>query len=743
MKVKRIILQGVICGFLIGITTTKALGAPTLLGIRNGEQGDKAWAVLSFDQKALWTGISKGEDHQLNLYFWGSAGSVDGTTLDVNTGGQTRITTTQMSQDPQIFKVEINSNKQMPVLVARNNRYVVVNFNQLDDIQDKVTGAGDISVTPGKLLSVKSLAKGESVTTMFDFDGSYDIIGFEQNEENAASIYVDGAMIATQNNVYEYANSGLKSIRLLPSNLPENNFRVDVSFEDDVLFNIAKTAKKLLVKTQRPVMQIARQTEHNQAPALSAFSDDDPLQDARLQALFEDDTAPAMSQPAPTAAKVESNPYQPQTPVYQPIENTAKVVTVSQSGIPWNRQVSFRFHGTPIKNALRLLATSNNLNMVIGEKVDGSVTMNLENVTLKQALDKIVHTHNCEYILEDNIITVKPVSVAFEGGRVTKVYHLKYADATNVASVIRKVVSSDSLVEVFHPEFLYFEKAGLNRMESNKVGVQGIRRSSILVVTDRPEKIKEVDRVIASLDIQSVQIMIESKLVEASPQSVNKIGIDWDKTITAMLKNEDVLSGGSTNSYSMLNSSPERGGDFRLGHLTASEFSAVLDFLNEKTDSKLISNPKLLAMDNEESSISVGTTVPIPKLQRGTSGQGDMVTFDYKEVNIQLNVTPHLSDNGEITMYVNPVIEEISGWVEYEGNSAPITNKRSVNSIVSVANGETIVIGGMIKSQKVKTTKKVWMLGSLPLLGKLFEHEDYQDVQTELMIFITPSVVQD
>src|SRR4030042_2860085 len=191
-----------------------------------------------------------------------------------------------------------------------------------------------------------------------------------------------------------------------------------------------------------------------------------------------------------------------------------------------------------------------------------------------------------------------------------------------------------------------------------------------------------------------------------------------------------------------MNQNLNEGGEWRLGHLSASQFGAVLDFLQEKTDSKLVSNPSLMAMDNEESSISVGTTVPVPRIQRGMGGQGDMVTFEYKEVNIQLNVTPHVGEDREIIMYVNPVIEEITGWVEYQEHRAPITDKRQVNSGVSVKSGETVVIGGLIKTQKMKTRSKVWLLGSLPLLGKLFQHESFEDKQTDLMIFITPKLIE-
>ena len=118
-----------------------------------------------------------------------------------------------------------------------------------------------------------------------------------------------------------------------------------------------------------------------------------------------------------------------------------------------------------------------------------------------------------------------------------------------------------------------------------------------------------------------------------------------------------------------------------------------------------------------------------------------MITFNYKEVNIQLNVSPHIGDNDEIVMFVNPVIEEITGWIEYGQQRAPITAKRTVNSIVKIQNGATLVIGGLIKNQRSKITKKLFILGDLPLIGSLFQHEQYSDLQTNLLIFITPTIV--
>ena len=178
-----------------------------------------------------------------------------------------------------------------------------------------------------------------------------------------------------------------------------------------------------------------------------------------------------------------------------------------------------------------------------------------------------------------------------------------------------------------------------------------------------------------------------------------------------------------------------------MGTLTTSEFSAVLNFLNSNTSTKLISNPRILAMDNEPSDISVGTNFPIPQINRGVGGQGDVVTFTFRDVTIMLRVTPHVTAGEAITMYVNPIIEEVTGQITVSGNTAPITTRREVDTVVKVKNGETIVIGGMIKEREVLTVDKVWLLGDIPLLGHFFQNKSSDKQQTDLVIFITPKIM--
>jgi len=744
-----------------------------LLSIKRGESGNRSWAVFNFSEMVSWVGISQSERGRVSLYFEGTAGDLNNSDIFVNYASNQRISIKQVSSVPSIFKADILYDEDIPLAILKKSSHLVVAFNNerlmgIDVLPERTEGM----TKPGSLKNISNVIQEKYVRTYFQFDGKYDLVGYMRPSKSVAALFFRGAKLESVEDDLTYPSSPLRRIRIFDDK--KGFVKAVMFFQPEASFSIAQRYPDLIVQTDvitpPPVQEKLVREETGSVgkeTALKEESKKEPekivgkklaeatplsktIEEKKQQVVPEekrqielDRSKKKEEKPKATVESVQKKEQKGEAPERKKAlaMKEVKKIEAEPSKIPWDKKVSFNFRSTPIHDALRIVASSYDLNMVITDGVEGSVTMNLKDVTLKQTLDKIIYTNNCEYYEDNGIITVKPAGVVYAGGQVTKVYRLEYADANNIASVVRQIVDNDSMVQVFHPEFLMYEESGKNRQSSNKNAVQGIRRSSTLVVTTSPEKIKQIDRVIAELDKMPTQIMIKSQLVEASPITTNKLGIDWDKTITTMLWDKYPLEGGTYIDYSGVNDKPSKGGKFTLASLTTSKFQAVLDFLKEKTDATLKSNPNIVAMDNEESSISVGTTVPVPKIQRGLGGQGDMVTFDYKEINIQLNVTPHITKDGRITMYVNPVIEEITDWVIYKEHRAPVTSKRSVNSIVTINNGETLAIGGLIKTQKVKTIKKVWFLGSLPLIGKLFQHEKYEEKQTDLIIFITPTII--
>ncbi len=244
---------------------------------------------------------------------------------------------------------------------------------------------------------------------------------------------------------------------------------------------------------------------------------------------------------------------------------------------------------------------------------------------------------------------------------------------------------------------------------------------------------------VAALDVQAPQIMIEAKLIEISPRDEQRLGIDWSKTVNAEIFREIVLPGGAP--YRQTVEVPLDGGSLNFGTLNIGQYNAALEFLNTNTNAKLVSNPRILAMDNQAAFISVGQNIPIPQISRGLGGQGDIVSFGYRDFNISLEVTPHVAEEDILTLRVNPILEEIVGEVVVGESRAPITSRREVETVVNLRSGETIVIGGLIKESTIETTTKVWMLGDIPLIGNLFRHKVKSKKQTDLIIFITPRIV--
>ena len=762
-----------------------------LVSIKKGGSDGKAWAVLYFEESVPWIGVSQPEVEKLSLYFQSRSGDYRGSLIPVDPFS---LYFQQLRETPPICRMDILYEGDVPVAILRKGNLLVLSLNDPRISMDlSENGSEWREENLRHLTRVTSRGEGERNLTTLLFDRGAELGGFIRFNRDNPKLLLKNVKNDMAESEFWFQDGDLSNLIVQADPATQLVSQIHLNFEAGAPYSIARRDNEWAIETS-----IAHRQLFTQAEAVVAVSDDlgtritvtdDPprksetprLTDTSAQAVSPppvrftqgqpeqtdeellaaqalmgdpETVEPMLSgghhwiEPDPRPARVKPEPGTAGDDTAETRQEPPRVRTlkrIESELIPWDDQVTFDFRKTPLIDALRTIAVTYDLNMVIAEGVEGQVSLNLKNITLRRALDNIIHLNNCMYTVEDDIITVKPVRAVFKGGMVTRIYRLKYADAQNLKNVIGKIASNDTMVQVFHPEFLNFDQAGKFRREYNQVAVQGIRRASILIVTDTFDKIEEIDQVIHELDRAPAQILIRSKLVEMSPEYSRNLGIDWERSLSLMqqlsrpggVKEQtlSIASSGQTAQPLDVHST------ISLGQITQGQYSAVIDFLREKTDSKLISNPSLLAMDNEEASISVGTTVPIPQIQRGAGGTGDMVTFQYKEVNIQLNVSPHISRNGEIIMFINPVIEEITGWVEMGQSRAPITAKRSVNSIVTVQDGATLVVGGLIKTQRVRTVKKLWLLGSIPLIGPLFQHERYEDRETNLLIFITPTII--
>ncbi len=388
-----------------------------------------------------------------------------------------------------------------------------------------------------------------------------------------------------------------------------------------------------------------------------------------------------------------------------------------------NQKTSMEFRDTNIKDLLRLLARQNSLNIVLGPEIAGRVSVSLTNVAVKDLLHSVLNSLGFHYIIDNNIILVKSFERAISSEIETKVFKLKYQDAYDLLESFATMLTAKGKIQV------------LQLVKTEKIED---KRSDILVVSDISENVEKISTIIEQIDIIQPQLQIEIRLIETILGQDQKLGFNWPTRIGANLSSAASPLGGTTNSAAVTDF-PITDESFEIGILSVDELSMALDFLETDENSKLISNPKISSINRKKAKIRIGTTIPIAEISRGAGG--DVITYKDKNIDVSLEVTPRIEPGDRIFMEVHPLIEEIIGYTGSSDYPQPITSTREITTNISVKSEQTIILGGMVKETKKTVIDKVWLLGDIPLLGYLFQSKDEQIVKTDLLIFITPKIL--
>jgi type II secretory pathway component GspD/PulD (secretin) len=414
-------------------------------------------------------------------------------------------------------------------------------------------------------------------------------------------------------------------------------------------------------------------------------------------------------------------------------------------------RASFNFKDARAQDALRLIAAQFGMNLVVGKDVSGTLTANLTNVTFPEAVAFVAEATGCDYRLNENVLVVNAA------GLTSRVFTLRYIDPTAAAGAVSKVLSERGAAEPFSG------RGGGSATPGGVGATENGARSNALVVTDTPARVAQVGSVLEQIDVRPRLIAIEAKLVETTLGDDEKLGVDWQLRASAkgaVLPTTFPFpkSSGSGDFTAEPNPNSQVGGggpafppgqnfpyptpsDFTFGKLSFQEFAVALDILKQTSSTNLISAPNVTTLDNQQAEIVVGTVVPIALYERlKDTGTLEIIGYDEKKIGVRLLVTPHAADDSSLVLTVNPEISEI---VEYRGqfNERPVTSTRSAATQVVMKSGETVMIGGLIKTVKINIVRKVPILGDIPLLGLLFKHKTKQEQKVDLMIFVTPRLI--
>jgi len=259
--------------------------------------------------------------------------------------------------------------------------------------------------------------------------------------------------------------------------------------------------------------------------------------------------------------------------------------------------------------------------------------------------------------------------------------------------------------------------------------------NSLIIVTE-PGNVDLVKQILAQLDKIPEQVMIETMIIEATLDQSTKFGVEWNWIQDKFLGNTGVSGTGATDFNLKDPLNPPRGFKYTI---TGGNLTGFLNLLKQDTNYNVLSTPRIFTSNNVQAVINISQSIPYVVSQREDSNGNMTFNYSFQNVGIVLTVTPRISSNGMVTLDVNQTADDLQGYTTF---NAPIVNQRQAQTTVSVMDGETVILGGIIRNTVSTTVKKLPLLGDIPILGNLFKSTDKSKVKTELLVFLTPRIVR-
>ncbi len=419
--------------------------------------------------------------------------------------------------------------------------------------------------------------------------------------------------------------------------------------------------------------------------------------------------------------------------------------------------ISFDYSDADVREVIDMLAARANINIIYGDDVTGTVTISLNKVPFDEAFKTVLSVKGLAAQQSgDNILRIaSPATLLAEEKKAmpqTRVFFLNYAKAVDVQAQVVAVAAAEN------------RRASCSTDDTNNA----------VIVTDTQMGLDSTARLIRSLDRAPRQVVIEAKLVEVSLDNSLDYGISWsgygEKNGTYVgagdSGNQIELGGNSPGMQSPAAgsgryvSSPYSAtsggtgvslpanvvyGAFRLGKVAANYmFDAVITAAAKKGKAKVLSDPKVATLNNKEANINITTQIPYTTTETTAATPPISTTkVTYLTTGIVLKVTPTITSDGRIAMKINPSVSQPSATITPVAGGAPGIDTRSADTNVIVKDGETIVIGGLIHDTQSEAVFKIPILGDIPILGYLFRKKSMSRTRMELLIFVTPRVIED
>ncbi len=384
------------------------------------------------------------------------------------------------------------------------------------------------------------------------------------------------------------------------------------------------------------------------------------------------------------------------------------------------RRMSLDVQGADIQTVLRSLAEFSGKNIVASKEVKGQVTLRLRNVPWRHALDIVLKSQGLgmvetgQTIVISNLDTLRKEELERRSAErsqeellplETRILPINYANSKEMAKSVEKTLTKRGHIEVDE-------------------------RSNSLIVTDIQDRLDQVDAMVRNLDTRTPQVEIVARLVDVDVSSTRDLGIAWG------LHNLDVFDAGVSENVDVAAPGPANSaGTVKFGTIKSfGSIDVTLQALESQNKANIISNPRITTVNNREASVVVGQQIPLIVQDFAGNAVTQLTT-----IGIKLSVTPHINTGNRITMDVHPEVSDLAAQATVQGGI--IINTTMADTRVMVNDGETAVIGGLIRSNESTTRRGVPILMDIPLLGNLFRSNSTTKQKRELLIFVTPKIL--
>jgi type IV pilus assembly protein PilQ len=379
--------------------------------------------------------------------------------------------------------------------------------------------------------------------------------------------------------------------------------------------------------------------------------------------------------------------------------------TQGQTMTPGN--VSLSFQDTDVKQVIYMMARETGMNLVPGQDLRGRITLSLTDVSTAEALQAILETAHAKLIESGNLVKVVPLGELFEyvegeDGIISKTYKIDYVKSENVVDALKNLLP-----------------------EAQKI--EAVKDSSYLVVQGDRAVIKKADAIIGSLDAPPKQVVVEAKVIEVRVTNNSNAGMDIKGSYVR--NPNDIVQ-----TIGLAGRPTETGAQGLYAQVLSGNMEAYVSALTNKVGTNVIASPRITTLSDKPASILIGAKYGYKTAiitQTSTTQQ-----IQFLEVGTQLTITPHVTKDGFIRMSVMPKVSD--GQVI---NDLPQENTTETANEVMVRDGQTIVIGGLIKDKEVQTDIGIPFLMDIPFLGTIFRKTVTSIEKSELLVFVTPHIL--